>query len=151
MAVTPRYRRVNIDGKSTFKTETRVMNAALYPGTVVEINSADKFVAATAASGKRLYVLNPAEHEGLSITEQIPAGDSGVGNYLEEGREFAVRVAAGAYTKDQPLTIVSGAFAAVPSAAGTYPIVGYSQDTVTTTDTDFIRVRIQTGDTVTNS
>ena len=144
------YRRVNIDGKSI--TETRVMNAAINPGSVVEINSSDKFIqAVTPFSGKRLYVLNPAYHQGLDISTQVPAGDSGVGEYVEEGRELAVRVAAGTYTKDQPLTIVSGAFAAVPTAAGTYPIVGYSQDAVTFAAVDFLRVRIQTGDTVTKS
>ena len=51
------YRRVNIDGKSI--TETHAMAAALYPGTVVEIDSNNKFAAATTPfSGKRMYVLN---------------------------------------------------------------------------------------------
>lgn len=146
------YRRVNIDGKSI--TETRVMAAAVYPGTVVDIDANDKFaVATTPFSGKRMYVLNPAFHQGLTITDQVPAGDSGVGDYIEEGREFAVRVATGTYTKDQPLTIVSGAFAAVPTTAGTYPIVGYSQDalTVAASAVGFLRVRVQTGDTVTKT
>lgn len=144
------YRRVNIDGKSI--TETRVMAAALYPGTVVAIDSADKFaVAATPFSGKRMYMLNPAFHQGLDITEQVPAGDCGVGDYIEEGREFAARVAAGTYTKDQPLTIVSGVIAAVPATAGTYPVVGYSQDDATFAAADFLRIRIQTGDTITRT
>ena len=146
------YRRVNIDGKSI--TETRVAAASLIPGSVVEINANDKFAQATTPfTGKRLYVLNPAYHQGLDIAAAIPSGDSAVGEYLEDNRELAVRVAAGTYTKDQPLTIVSGAFAAVPTTAGTYPIVGYSQDglTVGAGAVDFLRVRVQTGDTVTKT
>ncbi|EHF0044282.1 hypothetical protein IFY18_002681 [Salmonella enterica] len=33
-----RYRRVNIDGKSLYKTETRITAAELLPGTAVTIN-----------------------------------------------------------------------------------------------------------------
>ena len=86
-------------------------------------------------------MLDCAYHEGLGITDTIPSGHSGVGNYLEEGREFAVRVAAGAYKKDQPITVVAGQAAAVPTAAGTYQVIGYCQDDVTTTAVDFIRIR----------
>ena len=144
------YRRVNVDGKSI--TETRVAAASLNPGSVVEIDSDNKFAQATTPfTGKRLYVLNPAYHQGLDIATAIPAGDSAVGDYLEDNRELAVRVAAGTYTKDQPMTIVGGVFAAVPATAGTYPIFGYSQDDATFAAADFLRVRIQTGDTVTKS
>jgi hypothetical protein len=34
----PRYRRVNIDGQSLYKTETRTTAAALLPGTAATIN-----------------------------------------------------------------------------------------------------------------
>lgn len=138
-----RYRRVNIDGQSMFKTETRKTAAALYPGTFAVISGDDEFAQATAVVG-RLYVLDSAHHEGLGITEQIPEGHSAVGNYLEEGREFAVRMAAGAYTKDQPVTVsAAGLAVAIPSAAGTYSVIGYIQDEVTTTEVDFIRIRIR--------
>lgn len=145
-----RYRRVNIDGKSLFKTETRKAAAALYPGTFAVINGDEEFAQAAAVVG-RLYVLDCAYHEGLGITEQIPEGHSAVGNYLEEGREFAVRMAAGAYTKDQPVTVSSGGLAIpVPGTAGTYKVIGYIQDTVTTTAVDFIRIRVR-ADSVTVS
>lgn len=138
-----RYRRVNIDGKSLFKTETRKTAAALYPGTFAVINDDDEFAQAAAVVG-RLYVLDSAYHEGLGITEQIPLGHSAVGNYLEEGRELAVRMAAGAYVKDQPVTVSAGGLAIpVPAAAGTYKVIGYIQDTVTTTAVDFIRIRVR--------
>lgn len=136
----PRYHRVNIDGQSLFKTETRKTAAALYPGTFATINDADLFAESATVVG-RLYIIDSAYHEGLGITDQIPAGHSAIGNYLEEGREFAVRVAAGTYTKDQPITVIAGQAAAVPAAAGTYKIIGYSQDDVTTTAVDFIRIR----------
>ena len=98
-----RYHRVNIDGKSLFKTETRLMAAALLPGTFVVINGSDKFAQAAAVTG-RMYVLDPAYHQGGDIRTAVPADDSGVGNYLEEGREFAVLVGPGTYTRDQPIT-----------------------------------------------
>jgi hypothetical protein len=85
----PRYRRVNIDGQSLYKTETRTTAAALLPGTAATINSSDKFAQATALTG-RLYIIDVGYHQGLTITEAIPAGDSAVGNYVEEGRELAL-------------------------------------------------------------
>lgn len=146
----PRYRRVNIDGQSLFKTETRKAAAALQPGTFAVINGDDEFEQADAVVG-RLYVLDSAYHEGLDITDPIPEGHSAVGNYLEEGREFAVRMAAGAYTKDQPVTVSAAGLAIpVPAAAGTYKVIGYIQDTVTTTAVDFIRIRVR-ADSVTVS
>ena len=54
----PRYRRVNIDGQSLYKTETRTTAAALLPGTAATINSSDEFAQATALSGHR-----PQRHE----------------------------------------------------------------------------------------
>lgn len=138
----PRYRRVNIDGQSLYQTETRKLAAALNPGTFVVINASNLFAQATTPVG-RMYVLDSGYHEGLGITDQIPAGHSGVGNYLEEAREFAVRVAAGAYKKDQPITVIAGQAAAVPAAAGTYQVIGYCQDDVTTTAVDFIRIRVR--------
>lgn len=138
-----RYRRVNIDGKSLFKTETRKTADALYPGSFAVINVDDEFAQAAEVVG-RLYVLDSAYHEGLGITDQIPEGHSAVGNYLEEGREFAVRMAAGAYVKDQAVTVSAAGLAVpVPAGAGTYKVIGYIQDTVTTTEVDFIRIRVR--------
>ena len=138
-----RYRRVNIDGKSLFKTETRKTAAALYPGTFATINGSNLFAQATAVGG-RLYVLDAAHHEGLGIADQIPSGHSAIGNYLEEGREFAVRMAAGTYTKDQPLTMSSGGLAIpIPGTAGTYQVIGYVQETLTISAVDFVRIRVR--------
>ena len=60
----PRYRRVNIDGQSLYKTETRTTAAALLPGTAATINSSDKFAQATALTG-RLYIIDVGYHQGL--------------------------------------------------------------------------------------
>lgn len=139
----PRYRRVNLDGLSI--TETRVAAAALLPGTFVVINGDDEFAAATAVVG-RLYVVNPACSQGLSIADAVPAGDSAVGEYVEEARELAVRVGPGTYKKDQPITVsATGQAIAVPATAGTYTIVGYSQDdaVIAAGTTDFIRIRVR--------
>ncbi|MFQ1062157.1 hypothetical protein [Bordetella trematum] len=138
-----RYRRVNLDGLSV--TETRSAAAALLPGTFAVINGDDEFAAATAIVG-RMYVINPAYSQGLGITDPVPAGDSAVGEYVEESRELAVRVGPGTYTKDQPITVnATGQAIAVPATAGTYTIIGYSQDdaTIASGTTDFIRIRVR--------
>lgn len=136
-----RYRRVNIDGKSI--TETRVAAAALLPGTFAVIDADDKFAQAIAAVG-RVYVINCAYHQGLNIRDAVPAGDSAVGDYVEEGRELAVLCPAGAYKKDSPIKIGANGQGAL-ATDDTDTVIGYSQDEVTLTADDFIRVRMRVG------
>lgn len=138
-----RYRRINIDGKSI--TETRLTAAALLPGTLVVIDAAGKFAQATAAAG-RLYVINPANHQGLEIRDAIPAGDSAVGEYVEEGRELAILCPAGTYKKDSPIKLGANGQGAI-ATADTDGVLGYSQDAVTIAvgQTDLIRVRFRVG------
>ncbi|HCR1035290.1 TPA: hypothetical protein OMU04_000202 [Enterobacter hormaechei] len=141
----PRYRRVNIDGQSLYKTETRTTAAALLPGTAATINSSDEFAQATALTG-RLYIIDVGYHQGLTITEEIPAGDSAVGNYVEEGRELALRCLPGAYKKDSPIKLgTAGQFTLATD--DTDSVIGYSQDeyTIAASTTDFIRVRMRVG------
>lgn len=141
----PRYRRVNIDGKSLYKTETRTTAAALLPGTAAVINASDKFAQATALKG-RIYIIDVAYHQGLKITEAVPAGDSAVGNYVEEGRELALLCVPGAYKKDSPIKLgANGQFTL--ATADTDSVIGYSQDeaTIAAGATDFIRVRMRVG------
>ncbi|MDI3440346.1 hypothetical protein QLG07_12830 [Erwinia sp. V90_4] len=140
-----RYRRVNIDGQSLYKTETRATAAALLPGTAAVINSSDQFAQATALRG-RIYIIDVAYHQGLKITEAVPAGDSVVGNYVEEGRELALLCVAGAYKKDTPIKLgTAGQFTI--ATADTDTVIGYSQDeaTIAASSTDFIRVRMRVG------
>lgn len=141
----PRYRRVNIDGKSLYKTETKTTAAALLPGTAAVINANDEFAQATALKG-RIYIIDVAYHQGLKITEAVPAGDSAVGNYVEEGRELALLCVPGAYKKDSPIKLgVNGQFTL--ATADTDSVIGYSQDeaTIAAGATDFIRVRMRVG------
>lgn len=147
---TSRYRRVNLDGQSLFATETRAMGAtALLPATFAVIDPAtNTWVAAAADAVGRLYVLGAAEHQGLGIRDAIPVGASAVGNYVEEGREFAVLVPAGTYKKDQAIKIgASGQGAAATLPADAAKVVGYCQDeaTISGGDTDYIRVRMRRG------
>lgn len=140
-----RYRRVNIDGQSLYKTETRATAAALLPGTAAVINSSDQFAQATVLRG-RIYIIDVAYHQGLKITEAVPAGDSAVGNYVEEGRELALLCVAGAYKKDTPIKLgAAGQFTI--ATADTDTVIGYSQDeaTIAASSTDFIRVRMRVG------
>lgn len=136
-----RYNRVNVDGKSI--TETRIAVAALLPGTFSVINSSDQFAQATSMSG-RMYVINPACHQGLSITEASPINDSAVGEYVEQGRELAILCPAGEYKKDTPIKLGTAGKGAI-GVEGTDVIIGFSQDEVTLTEDDFIRVRIRAG------
>ncbi|HFO7542603.1 TPA: hypothetical protein ACHKW9_001811 [Escherichia coli] len=130
-----RFRRVNIDGKSV--TETAVSAAALKPGTPVKM-TAGKFVAAADTAG-RIYVVNPAYHEGLGIEDAIPAGHSVVADYAEEAREFAILLPEGAYTKDAAITIGEGGFKLVASDE---PVFAFCQEAVTLEAADFVRVRV---------
>ena len=138
---TSRYRRVNLDGKSI--TETRAAKANVLPGTFVVIDADDEFAQATALTG-RIYITNPAYHQGLTIRDAIPAGDSVVGEYVEEGRELAVLVPAGTYKKDSPIKLGADGKGALASA-DTESVIVYSQDEVTLKDDDFIRVRFRVG------
>lgn len=140
-----RFRRVNIDGKSV--TETAVSDAALKPGTPVKM-TAGKFVAATDTEG-RIYVVNPAYHEGLGIEDAIPVGHSVVADYAEEAREFAILLPAGTYTKDAGITISSTGFKLAAPASGkgesavaADPVFAFCQETVTLEAADFVRVRV---------
>ncbi|WP_322997947.1 Ig-like domain-containing protein [Castellaniella sp.] len=130
-----RYRRVNIDGKSI--TETRKTGLAIKPG-VFAIISGDEFIKAPSGSLGRVYIVNPAYHQGQTIDDEIASGDSAVADYVESGREFACRVAAGSYSKDQPMTIGSGGVA----EGGNTNIIGFCQDDVTLAAEGFVRVRI---------
>lgn len=134
-----RFRRVNIDGKSI--TETRAAGAELKPGTLVVLKDG-KFVnavdgeageSATAASdytaGARLYIVNPAYHEGKGIGDAIAADNTVVADYVEQGREFAMRLNTGAYKKDQAIKLGE-------------VTVAYCQEDVTLAAVDFVRVRV---------
>ncbi len=140
-----RYRRVNIDGESI--TETRLATAALKPGTFATINNTtDKFqVAVIADAPKRLYVIEPATHQGLTITDDIPINNSAVGNYVDDGREFAIRFAQGAVIKkDDPISVTAAGYG-VKATQGTDVVVAYAQETVTLAGgggDDFIRCRM---------
>ncbi|MFU7837949.1 hypothetical protein BI322_03810 [Klebsiella oxytoca] len=140
-----RYRRVNIDGQSMYKTETKLAAAALLPGTAAVINSSGLFAQAAALTG-RLYIIDCAYHQGLGIRDAVPAGDSAVGNYVEEGRELALLCAPGAYKKDSPIKLgTAGQFTLATS--DTDSVIGYSQDeyTIAASTTDYIRVRMRVG------
>ena len=140
-----RYRRVNIDGKSLYKTETRRTAAALLPGTFAVINDSDLFAQATELTG-RIYVIDCAYHQGLGIRDAVPSGDSAVGNYVEEGRELAILCPAGTYKKDTPIKLGTNGQGAI-ATADTDSVIGYSQDEaiIASGETDFIRVRMRVG------
>lgn len=145
----PRYRRVNIDGQSLYKTETYPVEAATLPGTFAILDTTtQKFqTAVTADVKKKLYIIGAAEHQGLGIIDPIPANDSAVGNLVEEGRVFAARVVQGfSCVMDQPLTIHATTGHVIAATIGTHEIIGYADEAVTIPSgggDDFVRIRIQ--------
>lgn len=140
-----RYRRVNIDGQSLYKTETRTAATDLLPGTFAVINASDEFAQAAETVG-RLYVVDCAYHQGLGIRDAVPAGDSAIGNYVEEGRELAILCPAGTYAKDTPIKLGANGQGAI-ATDDTDTVLGYSQDdaVIAASTTDFIRVRFRVG------
>lgn len=140
-----RYRRVNIDGQSLYKTETRLAAAAILPGTFAVINGDDQFEEAAETVG-RMYVVDSAYHQGLGIRDAVPAGNSAVGNYVEEGRELAILCPAGTYSKDTPIKLGADGMGVIADS-DTDTVLGYSQDdaVIAAATTDFIRVRFRVG------
>ncbi|EFF2795810.1 hypothetical protein B7654_003760 [Escherichia coli] len=120
-----RFRRVNIDGKSI--TETYAAGEEVLPGKLVSLVDG-VFMNATDATG-RLYIVNPAYHEGKGIGDAIAAGETVVADYVEEGREFAMRLDAGEYVKDKAIKLGD-------------VTVAFCQENVTLEDVDFVRVRV---------
>ena len=120
-----RFRRVNIDGKSI--TETYAAGEEVLPGKLVSLVDG-VFMNATDATG-RLYIVNPAYHEGKGIGDAIAAGKTVVADYVEEGREFAMRLDAGEYVKDQAIKLGD-------------VTVAFCQENVTLKAVDFVRVRV---------
>lgn len=141
-----RYRRVNIDGQSLYKTETRATAAAVLPGTFAVIDEASEQFKQAGEQAGRLYLIESGYHQGLGIRDVIPAGDSAVGNYVEEGRELAVLCGPGHYRKDAPIKLGANGMGALADD-DTDGVLGYSQDMVeiTPNTTDFIRVRFRVG------
>lgn len=122
--------RVNLDGLS--KTETRVCDADVLPGTALKI-VAGKFVQAIAADAGvvPLYIANVGHLQGLGPNDAIPAGDSIEGEYMDSARRLAVRGIAGAvWVKDAALTLsaTGGTFTLVGGAAAP---VAFAQENFT--------------------
>ena len=138
-----RYHRINIDGKSMFKTETALVAAAadLKPGTFVVLNGSGLWIQSTASTG-RMYVIDAPTHSGGGVTDLNLKGESATGNYVEEGREMAVLCAAGTYKKDTPIKVNGSGLGAV-GIDGTDAIVGFSQDAVVLAAEGLVRVRMR--------
>lgn len=137
-----RFRRVNIDGKSI--TETRLANAELKPGELVKLEDGKFVKAGPADVGKgQLYIVNPAFHEGKTIADAIAVNETVVADYVEQGREFAIRVPNATYAKGAALALAAGGVK-LSSAVGdeSAPIIAYCQEDVTLEAEDFIRVRV---------
>ena len=136
-----RYNRINLDGKSC--TETRLVTADTWPGSVVSITAGKfaKYVTAGSVTAK-LYVLGVDYVQGKTADDLVLADDTGVADYAETGRELAVLVkAAAVLVKDTPLTTDAGGVLKVGTPA-TDDIVAYSQEALTVGESaEMVRVR----------
>lgn len=139
-----RFRRVNIDGKSI--TETYAAAAAVKPGELVKLANGKFAKAALADVGKeQLFIVNPAFHEGKTIADEIAKDATVVADYMEQGREFALRVPAAAYKKGAAIAFTASGiklFTAPLESKPADPIIAYCQEDVTLEVEDFIRVRV---------
>lgn len=139
-----RFRRVNIDGKSI--TETRLAGAELKPGELVKLQGGKFVKAALADVGKaQLFIVNPAFHEGKTIADAIAANETVVADYVEQGREFALRVPAATYTKGAAIALSATGIKLFTAPGGDNaadPIIAYCQEDVKLEAEDFVRVRV---------
>lgn len=139
-----RFRRVNIDGKSI--TETRLASAEVKPGELVKLAEGKFAKAVLADVGKaQLFIVNPAFHEGKTIADAIAANATVVADYVEQGREFALRVPAATYTKGAAIALSATGIKLFTAPSGddaADPIIAYCQEDVTLGAEDFIRVRV---------
>lgn len=129
-----RPRRINNDGLSI--TETRLAKTDLLPGSFAFINSADdNFTQALAANMllKPLYIINVDTLIGETADVAVKAGSSAVGDYVEQGRQFAALVAATTVLKkDSPLMLHATNGTLIPYTVATgNVIVAYSQEVYT--------------------
>lgn len=129
-----RPRRINNDGRSN--TETRIAKTALLPGSFAYINPADDNFTqapATEALTPPLYIINVDTIIGETADVAVKAGESAVGDYVEQGRQFAALVAAGTILKkDTPLMLhaTNGTLIAYVAAEGN-KLLAYSQEVYT--------------------
>jgi hypothetical protein len=129
-----RPRRINNDGLSN--TETRLAKTALLPGSFAYINPADdNFTQAVAANmiAPPMYIIGVDSLIGETADTAVAAGSSAVGDYVEQGRQFAALVAATTVLKkDSPLMLhaTNGTLIPYVVAAGNV-IVAYSQEVYT--------------------
>ena len=123
----PRYNRINLDGKSV--TETRVSADAVKAGQLLAITGG-KFVLPAAGTAQQLYVANAACLQGLTADEEIPAGDSIEGEYLETGRVVAALVTAEVVcAKDTPLSVAATGYLVATAADAV--VVAYADEEIT--------------------
>lgn len=134
------YNRVNIDGKSI--TESRKAAAELKAGSLVVIDGNGKFANATAGHTGRMYAVNTS-HVHMSINEPIAKDTTIVGEYVEQGRELALLVGAGTYTKDAAVGVAANGKVALSPDEG--EVIGYCQDDVTLAADGHVRIRIMVG------
>lgn len=138
-----RYNRINLDGKSRNYTTTSLVD--LLPGQVVCLDATEKAILATAAlvaTGAHLYAVIG---QTLAIGEPIKAGDSLTLDYMETGREFALRAPGATVLKrDTLLTVADGQVALVTPGEDAPPVRAYSVEnyTVAADKVELVRVRI---------
>lgn len=129
-----RPRRINNDGLSN--TETRIAKTALLPGSFAYINPTDDNFTqapATEALTPPLYIINVDTLIGETADVAVKAGESAVGDYVEQGRQFAALVAASTVLKkDSPLMLhaTNGTLIPYVVAEGNV-LLAYSQEVYT--------------------
>lgn len=111
------------------RTINKPVSTALLPGTFVE-ETATQLVALTTAVAKRPLLLMNLDFKDQDVATAYTAGDTGLGLELQPGLIVQARMAAAAYTKNQPLTI--GASGRLQAATAASIVVAFFDDTPAT-------------------
>ena len=109
------------------KTVTGVTAGAYQPATLVTYDGATftaaTNVAATSATGARLFILDNLGFLGGDIDTAIASGDTAQGYRIQPEQEYQVELAAGTYTFGQKLT--AGAAGRLAAAASGDLVIAY--------------------------
>jgi len=129
------------------QTEDRIAGAAIAPGTIVEIDSSNEFVALTTArsvAGRRAYIASENFTQGRDVNDTNPADQSMIAYKLNPRELYAGLLLAGENVTqiDTPLKMSATAGVLDIGTPGTDHIVAYAKEVFNNTTSGAVRIAI---------